>query len=403
MNKKISVGTLILCIVLAVLLTFQVTALLLGNRYQDQLNSYFSGDSAKLLAKLSEIDSVYRTYYAGELSQETLELYAINGYLYGTEDPYTQYMSAEEWAEYQKEFNGENTGIGIIVSFVQESNALKILRVVSDGAAQKAGLLAGDWITAINGQPVTAEGYLDQLGGLSAGTEVTLSVVRGEAEPMSVTVTSGPYTALNAEGTVFESGGKKFGLIRVLSFDPSALKQFRTEVDKVVSEGVSAIIFDVRGNPGGEQSTVVSAIDYLVPDGETILTVCPKYGDKTEYKGEDTHSVDLPMAVLTDGNTASAAELFACALRDYDMAILVGEKTYGKGCMQNLMTLSDGSMLRVTVGLYNPPRSENYDGVGIIPDVEIAPDESIKDGNVYLVLPTEDNQVMAAVAALNQQ
>ena len=172
-------------------------------------------------------------------------------------------------------------------------------------------------------------------------------------------------------------------------------------VETLTAEGCEKLVIDLRYNPGGELSSIVTTLDYILPEGP-IIRIFDANGKEVDAYYSESGELDVPMAVLVNENTASAAELFTAAVRDYDKAVIVGTTTYGKGCMQSTIPLSDGGAVTVTNHMYNPPFSDNYHGVGIVPDVEVELDESLEDKNFYKITDEEDNQLTAAVEALNK-
>lgn len=320
-----------------------------------------------------------------------------------TKDPYASYMTAAEFAAYSADLAGEVYGIGASVDSYQTNDgepAVRLLAVFSGSGAEEAGLLPGDLILAVNGESIRAIGgasaALERVRG-EEGTTVTLTVQRGDAAPADYTVRRG----LCRKKTVYTSRlslaeGGEVAYIRITDFNTVTLSEFVDAVDEAEASGVSGMIFDLRYNGGGYLSTVSEMLAYLLPDGdiahirygtetlrENNYTISASDG-KVTNAGKQTltdeqvaHVVSVPMAVLVNGSTASAAELFTSALRDYaandaqypdfpDVTI-VGSNTYGKGCMQNSYRLSDGSYLKLTVALYDPPFGGNYHGTGIAP------------------------------------
>lgn len=182
-------------------------------------------------------------------------------------------------------------------------------------------------------------------------------------------------------------------------FDKGTAEQFKTAVKGLLDGGCDKLVFDMRYNPGGELGAIVDVLDFLLPEGP-ILRVYDSDGQQVKEYTSDESSVDCPMAVIVNSGTASAAELFTAALRDYGKAQIVGETTYGKGCMQTTVPLSDGGALEVTYRMFKPPYSESYHGMGIVPDVEVEPDSAIANKNIYKISDAEDNQLAAAVATL---
>lgn len=320
-----------------------------------------------------------------------------------TGDPYAEYMTAAEFAEYSANLAGEFCGIGASVDSYETEDgepAIRLLAVFAGSGAEAAGLLPGDLIVGVEGESIrsiggAAKALLRMRG--EADTTVTLTVRRGDAAPEDYTV----RRSLCRKKTVYSSllplgSGDKVAYIRITDFNTVTLSEFVSAVDAAEAAGVSGMIFDLRYNGGGYLSTVAQMLAYLLPDGdiahirygaealrENNYTISS--GDGTVRNGGEValseeqvaHAVRVPMAVLVNGSTASAAELFTSALRDYAAndeqypdfppVTIVGSKTYGKGCMQKPFMLSDGSYLKVTVALYDPPSGKNYHGVGIAP------------------------------------
>ena len=235
-----------------------------------------------------------------------------------------------------------------------------------------------------------------------AGTTAEFTVRRGEnyAEEISFSVLRGYVIEQTVSWHVLDDGGSigDIGIVKITSFDAKTPEQFTNAINSLISEGVTSLVFDVRNNPGGELTSILSILDMLLPEGP-IIRIVDSNGKET-VRNSDASEIDMPMAVLINGHTASAAELFSCALQDYNKAVLVGTTTYGKGCMQQIVKLADGSALRVTVSMYNPPYSDNYDGVGVVPDILIEADENLSSANLYEIADADDNQLMAAASQL---
>ncbi len=400
MTKKISVGSVILLVLLAVLITFQATYLIVESKYKDRIDTLEAGGLT--YSKLAELDRTFRHYYVGEIDEEKLLDSLMQAYIDGTGDLYGQYLSADAWQALQAQSKGEGVGVGILVTYDQNEECLTVLRVYDGGPAYAAGMQSGDRILTVNGTQMSDLGYtgaLDEVKG-AEGTEVNFTVQRGE-ETFSMTMTRAAYEIQTVDYRMYESDGSKVGIIRIDEFQTATVSQFTHAVDTLLADGAQSLVFDMRSNPGGELNSVVDILDYLLPEGP-VVHIRDKNNETVTYSSDDSHEVDCSMAVLTNGTTASAAELFSCALRDYNKAILVGTKTYGKGCIQNLMTMSDGSMVRVTFGYYDPPYSENYDGVGLEPDITVEPDEMTAAGGYYTLTTEQDNQMMTAIAALQK-
>ncbi len=402
MKKKISIGATVAIVLLAVVITFQVTYVAAGSRYRQRLDEWEQSDFSGRYAKLVELDSVFHGLYAGEIDEDTILDTLLRAYVASSGDPYGQYLNADEYAELEREMQGNGVGIGVSVLYQAEENRILVLRAYDNAPAATAGIRHDDIIVGADDTDIDRDGYQAVVNAISGevGSQVVIHVER-DGEPMQFTVTRAAYEIRTVDSRLEEADGKKIGIVRIDSFEISTSDQFIAAVEALLSQGAQALVFDLRANPGGELNSIRAIVDYLVPDGEPIVHIRDYEGKKTTYSGEDGHEVDCPMAVLVNGNTASAAELFTASLRDYKKATVVGVKTYGKGCIQTLYPLSDGSNLRVTYGYYDPPYSDNYDGVGITPDITVVEDTVSEQGNSFFLRATDqDAPLQAAIAAL---
>ena len=313
-------------------------------------------------------------------------------------------MTADEYSAFTSDQNGEFQGIGITVTQNTEYSAIEVVSVMPDSPALEAGVKKGDLIYMIGTEYVSELGYSAAVKMLQgeAGTTAEFTVRRGEnyAEEISFSVLRGYVIEQTVSWHVLDDGGSigDIGIVKITSFDAKTPEQFTNAINSLISEGVTSLVFDVRNNPGGELTSILSILDMLLPEGP-IIRIVDSNGKET-VRNSDASEIDMPMAVLINGHTASAAELFSCALQDYNKAVLVGTTTYGKGCMQQIVKLADGSALRVTVSMYNPPYSDNYDGVGVVPDILIEADENLSSANLYEIADADDNQLMAAASQL---
>ena len=432
-EKKHYIAITVLLVLLAVLLTFVVTYVVLSVDYEEELNKindYYLQQlqtvgefksvidlynsmpeelrNIEMYKKLAYIDGYFRYHYAGELDDDEIIYMVANGYIAGAGDRFGAYYTADEFDTLLGDVSGSSVGIGVYVTADMETEGIRISYVMNGGPAYRAGLLPGDIITHVNGTEVSNLGYyvaLDKIKGVE-GTEVRLSVLRGN-ETFEKTLTR---EKINIESVIYNKheNDSKTGIIRIVEFNNNTAQQFITAVKAAMADGCEQLVFDVRGNPGGTLDSVAEILDFLLPSGK-IVTV--KYGNGSEPdviysddQGDEFEALygkDVRMAVLVNGSTASAAELFSCALKDYGKAILVGEKTYGKGCGQNVLPLYDNSGLVFTTFLYDPPVSENYNGKGIEPTVKAELSEEAKKKNIFDLKHSEDDQLKAALEALN--
>ena len=420
MRKKISVGVTIVAVLLGCLLTFQVTYIALQNKFEDRylgeaVNS-ISGSSSSLwqssgsedqtfinqvTKKLREVDTIYRNYYLGELGDEKLLDSIIAGYVSGTGDDYAHYYNSEDFQALMTDLDGEMTGIGVSVIYNPDYKVIEVMNVMPDSPALEAGVQVGDLIVYIGEEKesVAEIGYYPAVSKMqgAAGTEAVFTVFRGEhyEETVEFRITRAKVTELTVMYHVY-SPDTTVGVIKITGFDSKTPEQFVDAVENLTAQGCDKLVVDLRYNPGGELNSIVTVLDYIVPEGP-IIRIFDADNNQVEAYYSDAGELNLPMAVVVNGNTASAAELFTAALRDYDKAAIVGTTTYGKGCMQTTIPLSDYSAVSVTYRMYNPPFSENYHGVGIVPDVEVELDEALQTKNIYKVTDEEDNQLAAAV------
>jgi carboxyl-terminal processing protease len=232
------------------------------------------------------------------------------------------------------------------------------------------------------------------------GTPVTLKVERDGTE-QDITVIRGDYTAYTVIHSLMEENGEKIGYVKIIQFDSITVTQFKNAVEELKASGCEKFIFDLRGNPGGELNSVVAMLDYLLPKGP-IVHILDADKNETQVYESDANEVTGEMIVLADGNTASAGELFTSALRDYEKATIIGTKTYGKGCGQSFHPLSNGGFITVTSFFYNPPFGENYDGIGIYPDIEVELPKEYKNTNTLIIPKGSDTQLSAAIAELTK-
>ena len=420
-----------LFVALAVLLTFVITYVIATSNFDKKLekleNEYAEviGEFDTIIGiynslpeelrnietykKLAYIDYYYRTNYAGELNEEQLIYMVANGYIMGAGDTYGGYYTANEFETIIGDAKGQNVGIGVYVTADMETEGIRISYVMKGGPANEAGLLPRDIITHVDGKSVSQLGYytaIDLIKG-EENSQVKLGILR-DGVKLEKTLTRRTFSI---ESVIYQKHESEpgVGIIRIIEFNAETVEQFKLAVDTAIkNDKCTSLVFDLRGNPGGVLDAVVEMLDFMLPEG-VIVTQRYANGETTEYKSdaegdefETLYGKNIKMAVLVNGGTASAAELFTCALKDYGKATIVGEKTYGKGCGQNVIPMYDGSGLVFTTFLYDPPKSANYNGVGIIPDVEQELNEEASKKNIFELLHSEDDQLKAAIKALNK-
>ncbi len=394
MSKKISLSAAIVLILLGALLTFQITYVSMLAKYQNEVQMLTASQSA--YEKLNYVDALYRNNYVGEIDEEELSDYLIRGYIAGTGDKYASYMTADEFSAYMEESCGEMVGIGVHIIYNNEMGALEVISVMRDSPALEAGVEPGDLIVMVGDESVAELGYypaVDKMLG-DLGTVAQFTVRRGAnyEQIKEFSIIREKVTDTTVESRIYDGD---IGLIRITQFAENTGESIRTAVADLTAEGAESLIFDVRYNPGGALTGIVDTLDFLLPEGP-IIRIVDKQGNE-EAINSDAACIEMPIAVLVNESTASAAELFTSALQDYKLATIIGTTTYGKGTMQTVVSLPDGSGLSISYRMYNPPYSDNYEGIGVVPDIELPLDEALLDKNFYKITDEEDNQLQTAV------
>lgn len=347
--------------------------------------------------KLQELESLLLQCYVGEADRDALEDSAASAMVQALGDQWSYYMTAEEFLSYQETMSNSYVGVGITIQLRQDGSGLNVIDVTPGGPAEEAGLLAGDVLVAIGDTPIAGM-ELSEASSLirgEEGTSVKLTVERsGERKVFQVT-----RRKFKTPVAVYEMLEGNVGLITIKNFDERCAEETLAAIEALRAQGAQALIFDVRNNPGGYKHELVELLDYLLPKGP--LFRAEDYRGREEVDYSDDKRLDMPMAVLVNLHSYSAAEFFAAAMDEYDAAVIVGEKTYGKGYFQNTFRLSDGSAVNLSVGKYFTPNGNSLAGVGLMPEVEVVVDEATAAQIAAGILaPEEDPQINAAIDAL---
>ncbi len=395
MNKKVSLGAAICFMAIAAAVTFTITMYFSLNIFNSKIANVAERD--EFYDKLAEIDTIVRNNYLEDIDEDELMDSVADGYMAGLDDPYSRYMNQEEYQQYQMDNAGQLVGIGVTVQ-LDESGYILVNSVEEGSPAENAGIQAGDLIIKVGDLDVLAAGYNEAVNAVRGeeGTKVTLTIRRNnediqvEAVRKLITSTTITYRMIGEDG-----------YIKISEFDATTLNDFKNAVSDLMSQGATGLIFDVRNNPGGLLDSVAGVLDYLLPEG-TIVSATNKKGDTRVLYESDADCIDLPMIVICNGETASAAELFSAALRDYQKAELVGTNTFGKGIMQTAYNLADGSAVSLTTDYYNPPSGINFHGVGLKPDYEVklTADQELNLANLD---ENSDPQLQKAITVLDSE
>ena len=349
------------------------------------------------ISKLDQLSDLIEERFIGEADRTAYEDAAAAAMVDALGDEWSYYIPASQMQSHQENMNNAYVGIGITITVRPEGDGFLVTKVNEGGPAEEAGMLPEDVIVGIEGQ--SAAGMTaDEARNLVRGkpdTQVQLKVRRG-SETLSFSVTRKEVLTPVATGQMLEDN---IGLITIVNFDSRCYYESRAAIDRLINEGAVALIFDVRNNPGGYKDEMVQLLDDLLPEGPLFRS--EDYRGKVLLDESDGDFLDIPMAVLVNGYSYSAAEFFAAALMEYDAATVVGQKTYGKGYFQTTIHLNDGSAVGLSIGKYTTPQGKNLAGIGITPDIVVEVDEET-DVAIYAgtLAPEEDPQIQAAVKAL---
>lgn len=349
-------------------------------------------------SKLEQLESLIEQLYIEDVDLTTVEDYAAEGMIAALGDRWSYYIPASEYQSYQEQSENAYVGIGITIIQAEDGSGLEVVEVQPEGPAMEAGMQPGDLITAIFDQ--SAAGMTtDEARNLVRGEEGTFVsiTVRREEQELNLSVKRARIETVVASGQLLDGN---IGLVTISNFDQRCAQESISAMEDLLNQGAEKLIFDVRFNPGGYAEELVKLLDYLLPEGNLFQTV-DSMGRET-LDTSDEKWLDVPMAVLVNADSYSAAEFFAAALQEYEAAVIIGEQTSGKGYFQNTFPLVDGSAVALSTGKYFTPKGVSLEGVGITPDILSTVDEETYWQIYYnQIPPEEDPQIAAAVAALN--
>ena len=354
-------------------------------------------DYRKIEEKTSLLQSIIDKYFLFDEDMTKVEDGIYAGMMNGLDDPYTVYYTKEEYKALNEDTEGKYSGIGATVSQNPKSKIITIVNVFDNSPAKEGGLLAGDIIYKIDGEEVTGTD-LDvlvktKIRGVE-GSSFTMTVIRGDdRKQIDLNLTRRSIEIQTVTSKMLNDG---IGYVAVSQFDALTLEQFKSNIDSLKSQGMKKLIVDLRGNPGGLLDQVVDMLDYILPEGLVLYTE-DKNGNKEEYYAKNPDELKIPMAVLVNENSASASEVFTATFKDFKWGKVVGKTTFGKGIVQNVLPLGDGTAVKITTQHYYPPSGYDLHKVGIKPDVDV----DLNDGAV--IGSDSDNQLGKAVEILKSE
>lgn len=347
--------------------------------------------------KLTYLEKLIDAYYLEEKDSEQLAEGLYAGLLYGLGDVYSRYYTAEEYEAENTSTEGAYVGIGVVMQQLTEGGA-RIVECYEGGPGKEAGLKPDDIISAVDGQDITDMDVSEVVGMIKGSTaeSVELTIHREDVEEeLLIRV---PITDVELPSVFHEMLDGRTGYLQITEFKGVTYEQYMTAMEDLTDQGMERLVIDLRDNPGGLLTSVCDILEEILPEGLIVYTE-DKYGERVEYSCEGKNPLDIPLAVLVNESSASASEIFAGAVKDYEIGTIVGTTTYGKGVVQSIHTLQDGSAVKLTVSKYYTPKGNNIHEVGIQPDVEVRLDTALLTQED--ISHEEDNQLQAAVSALD--
>ena len=349
--------------------------------------------------KLDRLENLIQERFIGDADGEAMEDAAAAAMVKATGDRWSYYIPASQYEAHKEQSENAYVGIGITIQQSEDASGFLVVTVDPQGPAQEADIMVNDLLIAVEDQDVrgmTASEVRELIRG-EAGTKVSLTVMR-QGEHQTLAVERRRIESPVGTGEMLEGG---IGLVKISNFDERCASESIAAIQKLQQEGAKKIIFDVRNNPGGYAEELVKLLDYLLPEGDLFRSV--SYDGTEKVDTSDASYLDMPMAVLINGSSYSAAEFFAAALQEYQAATIVGEPTVGKGVYQTTISLGDGSAVALSTGKYFTPKGNSLTDVGVTPDVRVDVDEETEEKIYYGTLSyVEDPQIQAAIQVLNR-
>ncbi len=395
-EKAQKIYRIVMIIIITALLSSLITLIVVNERFASTLNigNIASGDGTTgIESALASIRSILEERYIGELDDEQMLEMAIKGYVAGVGDEYTVYYTPEEMEEEYSEAMGNYVGIGIYMVVNYEEGTITVVEPMEGSPAEEAGMQAGDIITKVNGQEITVENVSEMSNAIKGeeGTTVKLEIQR-ENETKEVEVERRRIEVSHINSDILENN---IAYIQIADFDGGTAEEFRENYETLKAQGATSLIIDIRNNGGGVVDEAISILEMICEKDSTLLIETDKAGNETITKAEKNPIIDVPIVVLVNGNSASASEILAGALKDNNKATIIGTTTYGKGVIQSLMRLTDGSGLKVTTEEYCTPNRNKINEIGIEPDIIVELPEDITE-----LTKENDTQLQRAIEEL---
>ena len=393
-KKSYKIYKIIMLMVLVSFITFLLTTI--------GMQQYFKGDTKNtqdtITSELKNFRRIIDKYYLGEVDDEKLKEGAIKGYIEGLNDPYTEYISKEDMKDYLEDTMGNFVGIGIYMVKDTKTDKIMVLSPIKNSPAEKAGVQPGDYIIKVNDITYTAEQMTEASNKIKGeeGSTVKLELLRGN-ETINYEIKRENIKVNPVESKVLQNN---IGYIKFSSFDEDTAEDFKKKYEELNKQGIKSLIIDLRNNGGGIVTEALEIADYFTPKDSILLYEVDKNNKEEIEKSKNDAIINMPVIILTNENTASSSEILAGALKDLGKAKIVGTKTYGKGVIQEVLSLPDGSGIKITSEEYLTPNKTKINKVGIQPDVEIKLPETVK--NILDVEEKDDTQLQKAIEMLKK-
>lgn len=396
-SKKNRIYKTLMVIAITAFITFFITSISLYSYFVENPVSVSTQNINKdLTSKLNQYREIIDKYYLGDIDETKLEEGAIKGYIEGLGDPYTEYISKEEMDTYLDDTMGNFVGIGIYMTKNTQYDKIQVLSTIKGSPAEKAGIQSGDLILSADGIEYSADDMTTASNKIKGeeGTKVILEILRG-AETIKYEITREKVKVNQVEGKVIS---ENIGYINFSSFDETTAEDFKTQYEELAKQNIKSLIIDLRNNGGGIVDQALKIADYIADKDSVLLYEVDKNGKETVNKAKEDPIINIPIIILTNENTASASEILAGALKDLGKAKIVGTTTYGKGVIQQILKLNDGSGLKITIEEYQTPNRNKIHKIGIEPDEKVELPDSVT--NSLIIKESDDTQLQKAIEML---
>lgn len=389
-SKSIFIKSIVLAILVTAVVASMITIIILNNIDETDL-------MGKITDKLTMVEKIIDNDYLGNIDENEVLDWTIKGYVYGLDDEYSEYFTKDELEEYKTDnIEGEFVGVGINIVQDTEKNAIRVLSPIKGSPAEEAGIMAGDYITKINDVSYTGEQMTEAVNNMKGqeGTTVKIQVLRGE-ETKEFNVVRRSVRINPIESNIYEN---TIGYLKISSFDEGCSTEFEEKLEELKNKNIKSLIIDLRNNGGGIVDEATDIADLFTDKGATLLITKDKEDNEDITYANKDKIIDVPVIVLTNENTASASEILAGALKDNNVAQIVGTTSFGKGVIQELLTLKDGSGLKLTTSEYYTPNRSKINKIGIEPNETVELPDEYK--NVLEVPFEQDTQLKRAIELL---